>query len=106
MSILSLEDLELTAKMQLYPFICFTITKLKPVLPDVVSIISITWNKIPLSASSIIYNAILSFEVTWIKGFLLWHKNYLLNSSVILLSLISGVFPISSNIIEAFISFS
>jgi hypothetical protein len=40
-----------------------TIAKLKPVLPDVVSIIVSPGDKIPsLSASSIIYNAILSFE--------------------------------------------
>jgi hypothetical protein len=32
-------DLELTAKIQLYPFMMLTIAKLKPVLPDVVSII-------------------------------------------------------------------
>ena len=63
MSILSLEDLELTAKIQLYPFMMLTIAKLKPVLPDVVSIIVSPGDKIPLfSASSIIYNAILSFE--------------------------------------------
>jgi hypothetical protein len=40
-----------------------TIAKLKPVLPDVVSIIVSPGDKISFfSASSIIYNAILSFE--------------------------------------------
>jgi hypothetical protein len=63
MSILSLEDLELTAKNTIISFMMLTIAKLKPVLPDVVSIIVSPGDKIPsLSASSIIYNAILSFE--------------------------------------------
>jgi hypothetical protein len=62
MSILSLEDLELTAKIQLYPFMMLTIAKLKPVLPDVVSIIVSPGDKIPFFSASSIYNAILSFE--------------------------------------------
>jgi hypothetical protein len=40
-----------------------TIARLKPVLPDVVSIMVSPGDRIPFfSASSIIYNAILSFE--------------------------------------------
>ncbi|MND88077.1 hypothetical protein D3C80_800910 [compost metagenome] len=63
MSILSLDDFELTARIQLYPFMILTIAKLKPVLPDVVSIMVSPGLNIPfLSASSIMYNAILSFE--------------------------------------------
>ena len=63
MSILSFDDLELTASMQLYPFIILTIAKLKPVFPDVVSIIVSPGDNIPFfSASSIMYKAILSFE--------------------------------------------
>ena len=61
MSILSFEDFELTAKIQLYPLMILTIAKLKPVFPDVVSMIVSPGERIPcLSASSIIYNAILS----------------------------------------------
>ena len=62
-NILSFEDLELTAKMQSYPLIILTIAKLKPVFPEVVSIIVSPGEIIPfLSASSIIYKAILSLE--------------------------------------------
>ncbi len=61
MSILSLDDFELTAKIQSYPLIILTIAKLNPVLPEVVSIIVSPGFKIPLrSASLIIYKAILS----------------------------------------------
>jgi len=61
MLILSFEDFELTARTQLYPLFIDTIAKLKPVFPDVVSIIVAPGFKIPLrSASSIIYLAILS----------------------------------------------
>jgi len=53
MSILSGEDFELTAKIQSYPLIMLIIAILKPVLPDVVSIIVSPGFKIPfLSASS------------------------------------------------------
>ena len=62
-AILSFEDLELTARIHLYPFITLTIAKLKPVLPLVVSIIVSPGLRMPfLSASSIIKSAILSLE--------------------------------------------
>ena len=63
MSILSFDDFELTAKMQLYPLMILTMAKLNPVFPDVVSIMVSPGVKIPrFSASSIMYNAILSLE--------------------------------------------
>jgi hypothetical protein len=69
MSILSLEDLELTAKIQLYPFMMLTIAKLKPVLPDVVSIIVSPGIKF-LSFQLLLYIMLFCLlRVTWIKGF-------------------------------------
>ena len=63
MSILSLEDFELTAKIHLYPLMILTIAILKPVLPLVVSTIVSPGFKIPFfSACSMIYKAILSLE--------------------------------------------
>ena len=63
MSILSLEDLEVTARIQLYPLIILTIAKLNPVLPEVVSMIVSPGERIPFfSACSMIYNAILSLD--------------------------------------------
>jgi len=50
--ILSIEDFELTAKMQLYPLIIETIAKLKPVFPEVVSITVFPGFKIPLRSAS------------------------------------------------------
>jgi len=52
MSILSKEDLELTAKIQLYPLIILTIAKLKPVFPEVVSIIVSPGDRIPCFSAS------------------------------------------------------
>ena len=60
---LSLEDFEETARIHWYPFINETIAKLKPVFPDVVSMIVSPGFRIPFfSALSIMCNAILSFE--------------------------------------------
>ena len=75
-----------------------TMAILKPVLQEVVSIMVSPGERMPcLSASSIMYNAILSLE-EWpgLKASTL-AKYSPLNSDAILLSLISGVFPIRSN---------
>ena len=61
MLILSLDALELTANIHLYPLSNETKAKLKPVLPDVVSIIVLPFFKIPFfSAWLSIWRAILS----------------------------------------------
>ena len=59
--ILSFDDFELTAKIHSYPLMRETIARLKPVLPEVVSIMTLSFCNKPLrSASSIMNSAILS----------------------------------------------
>ena len=99
MLILSLDALELTAKIHLYPLSNETKAKLKPVLPDVVSIIVLPFFKIPLfSAWLSMWRAILSL-LEW-PG--LNPSNFVkyvpLKFFVTSFSLINGVLPISSKI--------
>ena len=62
-SILSGDDLSLTAKIHLYPLMMLIIAKLNPVFPEVVSTIVAPGFKIPFSSAQlIICKAILSLD--------------------------------------------